>query len=189
MFNWFPKTSNDLNTLNRWKTSPTNFEPNQPIDRSWYVDSHQVSLGKDEGDVFDRAARLLFGYRFYPPGVMHHTSTFEQEDRLLHMGDRILQRIHLIPGVLDVLTLTYIRNTMVEYHRKGFTYATTERHLEMGEWTAVITRRPGEDVKLMLYSISKPGPHMPLWAKPLARMYQVRAHRLGIEHFRRLVQT
>lgn len=189
MLEWFPKSSPLETYLDKLGQPPSNFDPEQPIDSTWHVDQHEVPLGPDHDGLFARAVDSLLRYQFYPPSVMHFTGDFVRENRQLRFGDRVLQRIHVIPGVLDTVTMNRVTSTLAEPNRIGFTYTTTEHQLEMGEWTATVLRKRDGQVALVMYSVSKSGPKMPGWAKPFARTFQLRAHRLGMEYFRLLVQS
>lgn len=192
MLDWFPNHRNDEKFLNYWENPGSNFNPNQPIDTTWYVDMYEVYLGPDENitadELFDRAVDLLYRYQFYPEPIMEHTSDFELERRRPRLGDRIVQRVHVIKGFLDVITMTRISGLLFEPNRKGLTYVTTDHHLETGEWTATIVRKKDNQVVLMVHAISKHASNMPFWAKPFARLVQLRAHRLGMAHFKELVR-
>ena len=187
MLEWFPKPNPLEKYLDTFGQPPNNFDPEQPVDHTWHVDQHEVILGPDKDELFDRAVHLLLHYQLYPPSVLHHTSDFARENRHLRFGDRIIQRIHAIPGLLDAVTMNRITSTLAEPNRIGFTYTTTEHHLEMGEWTATVIRKRDGQVALLMHAISKPGPKMPGWAMPFARAMQLRAHRLGMENFQHLL--
>lgn len=193
LFDWFPKPKDDSKFLETWGQPASNFDPEQPIDPTWHVDQYETPLGPDVDGLFERAVHRLLRYEFYPPAVMHHTSDFARENRALRFGDRIVQRIHALPGLLDVITMNRVTATFAEPGRVGFTYTTTDYHLEMGEWTATVVRKRagrefGGQVALLMHAISKPGPKMPLWARPFARAVQLRAHRLGMENFKKIVE-
>lgn len=190
MLSWFPFCSNDERFLSEWADAPISFDPQQPIDAHWHVDAYEQVLGIDsENGLFDRAAALLMRYEFYPPEVLRHVSTFTPEGREARPGDRIVQRIRVIPHVLDVVTMNVVSGLIVEPNRRGITYTTTERHLEIGEWTCVVSRRPSGEVVLLVHAVSKVGPRMPFWARPFARYFQLRGHRLGTAHFKKLLGT
>ena len=187
MLQWFPKPQDLGKYLDQIGQPENNFDPEQPIDNTWHVDQHEMPLGADKDGLFDRAVQHLLRYRFYPPSVLHHTSDFAREDRILRYGDRIVQQIHILPGLLDVLTMNRITATLAEPNRIGFTYTTTEHHLEMGEWTATVIRKRDGQVVIAMHAVSKSGPKMPWWARPFARALQLRAHRLGVDHFKNLL--
>ncbi len=186
MLEWFPKPYPLEKYLDTLSQPANNFNPEQPIDNSWHVDQHEMPLGPDQDGLFERAVQLLLRYQFYPPSVLIHTSDFAREDRNLRYGDRIAQCIHAIPLLLDVIAMNRITATFAEPNRIGFTYTTTEHHLEMGEWTATVLRKRDQQVTLVLHALSKPGPKMPRWALPFSRAVQLRAHRLGMAHFKQL---
>ncbi|GAB4578596.1 MAG: hypothetical protein Fur0022_13320 [Anaerolineales bacterium] len=187
MLEWFPQPTDLTKYLDQFGHPPNNFDPEQPIDNSWHVDQHEIPLGLDRDGLFERAVNLLLRYQFYPPSVLRHTSDFARENRNLRFSDRIVQRIHAIPFLLDVITMNRITATFAEPNRIGFTYTTTEHHLEMGEWTATILRKRDGQVALVMHALSKPGPKMPWWARPFSRAVQIRAHRLGLAHFQHLL--
>lgn len=191
MLDWFPKSKDDKKFLDHWEYPDSNFNPNQPTDSTWYVDMHEIHLGLEDNSreygLFDRAVELLYRYQFYPETIMEHVSDFEYEGRRPQLGDRIVQRVHAIKGILDVISMTRISGLLFEQYRKGLTYVTTNHHLEMGEWTATIVKKKDNHVVLIVQAVSKHAPSMPFWAKPFARMVQLRAHRLGIANFRKLV--
>jgi len=189
MLEWFPKPQDLGKYLDQLGQPENNFDPEQPIDNTWHVDQHEMPLGLDQDGLFDRAVQHLLRYQFYPPSVLHHASDFSRDNRILRFGDRIVQRIHAIPGLLDVITMNRITATFAEPNRIGFTYTTTEHHLEMGEWTATVLRKRDKQVVFVMHALSKPEPKMPLWAKPFSRALQIRAHRLGMEYFKLIVQN
>jgi uncharacterized protein (UPF0548 family) len=189
MLIWFPKAVDLYKYLRTIGNPPSNFDPEQPIDHTWYVDQHEVGFGKDEDGLFERAVEKLLKYHFYPPSLLDYASDFQVEHRLLRYGDRIVQQIFVIPNFLEVITMNRVTATISEPNRIGFTYTTTEHHFEMGEWTAVVIRKRDNQVYLAMHAISKPGPKMPPWAKPFARAFQIRAHRLGLAHFKLMVQN
>jgi uncharacterized protein (UPF0548 family) len=122
---------------------------------------------------------------------MHAVSDFGREGRWARVGDRIVQRLHIVQlgvfAVVDVLTLNEITAVVAEARRKGFTYTTTHCHAEVGEWTAVVEWGETGEVALTMSAISRPGPRMVRWAHGWARQLQLRAHRLGLQTFARLV--
>lgn len=189
MLEWFPRPRPLEKDLDAIGHPPINFDPEQPIDNTWHVDQRELFLGLDESGLFRRAVDLLLHYHFYPPSVLHHASDFARENRALRFGDRIVQRIHVIPGLLDVVTMNRVTATLAEPHRIGFTYTTTEHHLETGEWSATVVRKRNGQVALFMLAISKPAVPMPLWARPFARALQLRAHRLGFQHFKQLLNS
>jgi len=189
MLIWFPKAEDLYKYLRAIGDPPNNFDPEQPIDNTWHVDQHEVTLGPDEDGLFDRAVEKLLKYHFYPPSFLDFAGDFQNERRPLRYGDRIVQQITVIPDILEVITMNRVTATIAESNRIGFTYTTTEYHLEIGEWTAVVIRKRDNQVVLAMHAISKPGPKMPLWAMPFSRALQLRAHRLGLEHFKLIVQN
>jgi uncharacterized protein (UPF0548 family) len=183
MFDWFPRSSpDDHPILDLHQGDRLNYDPGAPTDSSWHVDRSETVLGRGE-DVFQRAKAALMAYAVYPRSVMKWTANFEAESRALQPRDYILQRIHVLPRVLDVITLVQVSNVIYEPRRVGFTYLTCNLHYEQGEWTAAVSWDREDNVRFMIQSVSKSAATMPLLARPWARRMQLRAHKAAITHF------
>ena len=137
--------------------------------------------------LFERAADHLLRYHFYPEDVMLHTSDFSLVNRRMRVNDRIVQRIHVVPGLIDILTMNELVGVIDEARRAGFAYATTAKHDEIGQWSAQVQWR--DDASLWLTIDSYGGPDVPWFARSLARRIQLRAHQRGIVHFRQLIAS
>ena len=124
---------------------------------------------------------------------MRHVSDFSRENRLMRPGDRILQRINglalfgLSWALVDGLTMNEIIAVADEPRRKRFTYATTEAHSELGEWSAGIEWRADDSLLVTIDSFSRPAYHVSARMHPYMRRGQLRAHHLGMNHFQSLV--
>lgn len=189
---WFDDGGNDAAYLLRWRDVPRNYRPGQPVDASWYHDSHQKTMATAASSaLFRRAGDLLLRYRFYPTDVMQHVSDFSLAGRRLRVGDRIVQRIPLLRPfgrpLLAVLGMTEIAAVEEEPRRVGFTYVTTAVHAAQGEWSVAVDWLPNDDVALTLHAVSRPSPQEPWRNRPLMRALQKRAHRRGMAHFAALV--
>jgi uncharacterized protein (UPF0548 family) len=136
---------------------------------------------------------LLLRYQFYPTTMMRHVSDFSREKRLMRVGDRIIQRINGlgligIPfSLMDGLTMNIIVAVTDQARRKGFTYATTQAHAELGEWSAAIEWQADDSLVLTINTLSRPAYEVPRLFHPIMRRGQKRAHQLGIAHFKSLV--
>ena len=189
MFDWFPKKEPaDAALLDSLGAPPLNYDPRTPTDRTWYVDGHAVSLGEGKR-LFDRAAEQLMRYQIYPPDTLIWTGTFQRQERRIRPRDYILQRIRIIPELLDIVTVVQVSNVLLEPNRIGFTYVTCEPHLEQGEWTAVVSRDRVGQVGLMIQAVSKPTAQMLLGTRRWARRMQRRAHRAALRNFRRQLDS
>ena len=162
-------------------------EPNQPIDNTWYVDSSKTFLGFDQNNLFDTAVAQLMQYQIYPPLLMTIYGEFKIEGRFFRVGENILQQIHLIPKLLDCITVSRITSFLLESNRKGFTFVTTQKHLLSGEKTVVIVRHKDGSVYIMTQSISKFNTDIPAILHPIARLYQKWIQRTGIKYFKTLL--
>ncbi len=184
MFVLFGRKINLEQQMDLWGKPAANYDPELPPDASWNVDEYEITLnGGRDPETFERAAQNLFRYQFYPAEVLTHASDFARAGRPLRTGDRIIQRIHILPGLLDVITLNQVVSVVYEAGRRGFTYRTTTRHLEMGEWSATVVRKRTGETHLLVHAISKPGRRLPRPLHRWARALQKRAHQLGLECF------
>lgn len=178
----------DAGLLDQWRSATLTYTPGQRLDPSWKHDRYDVTLtAAGTNHLLDRAADLLWRYDFYPPSVMLHTCDFELDERPMRPGDRLIQRVRVLPYALDLITMTEIVDILDEPRRKGFTYMTTTRHDELGEWTACVEWRDDESLVLVVAATSRTGDHIPGVLRPYGRYLQKRAHRLGIARFKRLL--
>lgn len=189
---WFDDGRSDANYLDEWHDVPLNYYPDQPTGSGWHHDHHeQVIAYDDNGHLFSHAADLLMRYHFYPQHILSHVSTFSLADRWLEVGDRIVQRIHVLRlfgrPILDVVSMTEITQTIIQPRRCGFTYTTVATHVEQGEWSVTITWRPNGNLVLNLNAISRPIPQEPRRNLSFMRAFQKAAHKQGINHFQQLV--
>lgn len=184
MLIWFSQKIDLYALLDKWGQEGINYEPGQAVDSSWHVDGFEVTLSSSDQDtLFDRAVQRLFGYRFYPDTVLEAVADFIHDGRPPELGDRIVQRIRVIPGVLDAITMNIVKAVWQEPDRSGFTIVTSKQQYEMGEWTASIARKPDGQISLSVKVISKPSSRLPTIAGGFARGLQKRAHRLALESF------
>lgn len=184
---WFPRLSarDDAHLLDQWRAARLTYRRGDELNgMAWKHDRHsQLILPQATYAQFERAARLLWRYDFYPPELMAHVSDFSRAGRMLREGDLILQRIHVIPGLVDALTLVRVSEVIDEPRRKGFAYTTTQAHFEIGEWWCWVERQLDGALTVNIRSISRPGPRLPSWGRAFARRLQQRAHREGLSYF------
>jgi uncharacterized protein (UPF0548 family) len=184
MLIWLSKKIDLYAILDQWRSESSNYESDQPVDGSWYVDGFEVVLGKsDEQSLFDTAVQRLFRYNFYPDSVLRSAADFIRDDRPPEIGDRVVQRIRVIPGILDAVTMNIVESVWHEPDCRGFTMVTGEHQYEMGEWTASISRKSNGEIALVVRVVSKPSKRLPAIAGGFARSLQKRAHRLALESF------
>jgi uncharacterized protein (UPF0548 family) len=179
---WFGHRTETIRYLSDWQSVPVTYQRGHTsLDLTWHIDDYQECIGSDEtGRLLTRAADLLWRYRFYPDSVLTSVSHFSSANRPMRVGDRLVQRIHL--PVFDVITMNEISCILDEPRCKGFAYATTAAHAELGEWQAQVNWRKDNSVWLIIHSESKALLPWPLrW---YARRLQKRAHRAGIAYFK-----
>jgi uncharacterized protein (UPF0548 family) len=189
---WFDDGCCDVKYLDVWNNAPLSYQPGQPIDDSWHVDTYELSLGLDEdGRLFRKASDLLMRYQFYPHNVLSHTSDFSLWERWAQVGDRIVQRIHLFSlfgkPIVDVITMNEVRHVITEPRRYGFTLVTISNHVEQGEWAACLEWRDDDELILTINSISKPAATEPTRNYSFMRARQKAAHQQGLQHFKQAV--
>ena len=186
--NWFDDGCCDVKFLDLWNEAPLSYSPEQIVDGSWHEDKYEQLICNDpSGKLFKKAADLLMRFRFYPKEVMSHASDFDLYERWAEVGDRIVQRIHLLQflgrPILDAVTMTEITSVIKEPHRCGFTYATVETHVEQGEWSVLLNWRSNGDIVIRIEAISRPVPHEPTRNHSYMRAFQKSAHKRGLAHF------
>lgn len=190
--NWLDDGCCDVKYLDIWNNAPVSYQPGQPIDSSWHVDSYELSLGVDEdGRLFRKASDLLMRYQFYPQDILSHTSDFSLWNRWAQAGDRIVQRIHLFmlfgKPIVDVITMNEVSQVITEPRRYGLTYVTVGHHVEQGEWSACLEWRDDNELILTIHSISRPVPEEPSRNHSFMRTKQQAAHQRGLNHFKQTV--
>jgi uncharacterized protein (UPF0548 family) len=191
-FVFFGLGGTDTKYLDLWRNVPLRYVPGQKTDSTWHTDDHEEIITHDpDGVYFERAADLLMRYHFYPETLLSHTSDFSLQDRWVRPGDRIVQRITALRllgfPILQALTMNEIYAVIDEPRRKGFTYVTTEAHIEMGEWSPKVEWRENGDLVLTIHVHSRLAYDLPLRFCTLIRRFQLRAHDAGIETFKKRV--
>jgi len=190
---WCERGADDARYLALWRDAPLTYTPGQRHEGMWKYDHHALTLGPDpDGRLFAVASELLFRYHFYPPAVMASVSDFSLEGRAMRPGDRVVIRIRLLalPGLplLDVLAMNEISTVLRESDYSRMSYVTTAAHAEVGEWAAAVRRDAMTgDVSVMIDSVSRTVEPINEGQRLLARRLQLRAHRLGMAHFRSAV--
>jgi uncharacterized protein (UPF0548 family) len=184
MLVWFKKEVDLARMLEKWHGERSNYDPEEPKDKSWYVDEFTVLLGKAADDrVFERASLRLMRYRFYPTSVLQAAAAFIRERRVPRIGEYIVQRVKVIPGLVDAVTMNIVTDVRDEPDSCGFTIVTSNQQYEKGEWSAYITRDSKGNVILNVRVVSKPATPLPFVSSSFARALQRRAHRLALNSF------
>jgi len=187
---WFSRKVDLYAVLDEWRAAHRNYQPGDFDGDSWHVDRYDVLLcNADNGALFDIAARRLFRYAFYPETFVTVEADFIREDRPPEAGERIVQRVRIIPGIVDAVTMNIVESVWQEPDRQGFTLVTSERQYERGEWTASVARNPGGEVLLQVRVVSRPSQRLPLPARVFARALQKHAHELGLKRFAGAVRS
>lgn len=191
---WLPRPADDHFYLRRWRYVPVNYVRGIETDTSWHVDHYEKVLGADaDGQLFQCAAQRLLHYQFYPLDLIEPVSDFGQQGRSMQLGDRIVQRIHVLRlgswRLLDFLAASEISEVIDEPRRKGFAYVTTRGHSELGEWVAKVEWQADDTTKLTVHAVSKFSEIVPKFARFIARRLQKHAHQRGLANFAQAVTT
>jgi len=188
MLAWFSRKIDLYAVLDRWCETGSNYEPGRYGEKGWYVDRYEVALGTSDDDaLFDKAVRRLFRYAFYPESFVAVASAFIRDERPPEAGERIIQRVRVIPGILDAVTMNIVTSVWQEPDSKGFMLVTSEQQYETGEWSASIARNPDGEVLLRVAVVSRPSKRLLLPARVFARALQKHAHSLALRTFRNAV--
>jgi len=186
MLIWFSKNVDLYAQLDAWRNAGSNYEPDQAVDNRWSVDGLEAEIGSaDDPQAFERAVDQLFAYDVYPASVMQTAADFIREQRPPRTGDRIIQRIHVLPGILDALVMNIVSAVWHENDRRGFTVITSEYQYLSGEWTASISRKRSGALTFMLHAISLPAPRLPSLAHGVARRLQTAGFKKAAAHFKK----
>lgn len=192
--NWFNDGCCDVRYLDEWSKEPLSFHRDAVSGSDWVNDAYEQRIGPDKtGQLFKLASTLLLTYRFYPKNMMSHTSDFGLNDRLATIGDRIVQRIHVLrllkQPLLDVIGLTEVTHVTNTARCASLTYATVRPHAVEGEWSAIVERRDDETLWLTVKATSRPKPSEPRRNHAYLRAFQKYAHEEGMRHFIAQVKT
>ena len=184
MLAWFSQKIDLYAVLDRWREVGSNYEPGRYGEKGWYVDRYEVALGKSDDDtLFDEAVQRLFRYAFYPESFVAVAAAFIRDERPPEAGERIVQRVRVIPGILDAITMNIVKSVWQEPDSKGFLLVTSEQQYETGEWSASIARNPDGEVLLLVAVVSRPSKRLLLPARVFARALQKHAHSLALKSF------
>lgn len=180
MFVWFSKSLSLPEVFEKWRDASANYEPNQPVDPGWFVHGTEMALELSGAkDAFEAAVRQLFSLRFLPGKPSPIIADFTLNHRLPAPGDRIVQRLPVVPYFLDAVVMYIVTSVWHETDRRGLTAVTSEHHAGMGEWTVSLSRKREGAITFMMQSLFKPDERLPAPAKGLARSAQVRFHSLS----------
>jgi uncharacterized protein (UPF0548 family) len=144
---------------------------------SSHVDNHLLLICDNATEeTLNIAANELWNFRVYPKSVLFkYYSDFAKENRPMREGDLVCQRVWVIPYIIESLCINRIAEIIDLPNKKGFTYAATPMHDEIGQMTCTVEL---EDDKLFLkiHCVSALHYFLPP-ASWFGRWLQLRAHR------------
>lgn len=143
-------------------------------------------LGPDPDAVrFSAIADRMLSGRYYPADAVEFFGEFQDRDRTLRVGDRVLQRAPMLPISSALVAWSMVEIWLAERteDRCEIGYVTTDHHHGRGIWQACLRRANGE---LSMTVKGTASPHSLLFwlGLPVARYLQKRAWRRAIETFR-----
>lgn len=190
---WFGLGKTNEAYLDEWRSAPVTYTSGQESGSGWNIDRYETILGRDPtGELFERAAFLALRNRFYPHQIMATASDFQAEGRSVQPGDRLLQRIRLLQfwdkPLVERVVVCEVTEVVDEPRRKGFTATTTTVHDEVGDWSPSIVWRENGEVALIIEVVSRCRSGVSALYGQIFRWLQLRAHKLTLEYFQRLVR-
>jgi hypothetical protein len=154
---------------------------------TWH-DVWTEDLGPDpDGARFaEISARMLAG-RYYPADAIEFFGRWQEEDRQIATGDRILQKARVLPPLRWPFVWAMTEVTVAERSeaRCEIGYATTTRHFARGVWQASLSRSEGR-LSLRIEATVTPASFLYWLGLPWARHIQFRAWRRAVEEFRKI---
>jgi len=140
-----------------------------------------VELGS--ADRFEELADLIMKGAYYPPEIIRFHGEFQEEDRAIRKGDRVLQRLTFGPIRTWTMTEIWVAERDKESCRLG--YVTTKCHHGRGIWSATLYKKEG---RLWLKVEATSGPQS-FWfwiGLPIARAIQMYTWKAAIHRLKRL---
>jgi hypothetical protein len=191
---WFDDGCCDVKYLDQWQDAPLSFTPGHVTDSNWYTDSYEKIIIPEAGPpLFQQAADLLFCYQLYSDQVLSFTSDFDQEQRPLRAGDRIVQRAHILHlfgrSILDIITMIEVTGLINEPRRAGISCVTTALHLVQGCWQIMLNWPETGELVVTMKGLSRPSPTEPARHHRFIRSFQRKMQQHGLNHFTRRVLT
>ena len=144
-------------------------------------DKYEVLLDKQATvESLETMARELWKYNIYPANIMTFGSEFKKKGELMKVNDLIFQQVFIIPKILETYCINKVVNIINTPTRKGFTYATTRIHDEIGQMTCEVELRGSE----LYFIVNAHSLFIAFWPPTtyFARFLQLRAHKQCLAH-------
>jgi uncharacterized protein (UPF0548 family) len=138
------------------------------------------------------ASEVLYNYRIFPPAIMTFRTQWHHENRDLKPGDTIVQQVFIPPIKAFSQKIIFgvrILSIIDEPHRKGFSYATLEGHVEKGESLFTIEKLNDQKLIFKIQTYSVPAnPFVKNFASWFAVPYQTYSTRQALENVKRQIE-
>jgi len=102
---------------------------------------------------------FFLNYNIFPESILTFKTQWEDENRLMRIGDTIVQQAFLPPIKLlsqKIIFGVRICNIVIEDNKVGFSYETLEGHIEKGISTFTIEQNENK-VNFTIHTFSSPG--------------------------------
>jgi Domain of unknown function (DUF1990) len=166
----------------RWKSAPLTWDPVEggKLPLVHWRDHKVADLGADpDGVRFERIAGEMKAGKYYPTDLIAFHGRYQDENRDLIVGDRILQEFFFVGVTLWSMVEIWIAEKTDDSCHIG--YVTTRHHHGRGIWEAKLTRADGR-LTLEVKSVSGPQSWLFWIGLPVARAVQLHARALGIRN-------
>ncbi len=153
-----------------------------------FEDELVEELGADpNGARFNAIAMKMLNGHYYPKDAVQVFGLFQEEQRLIQSGDRLLQRAPLLPFYDGLVAWSMVEIFVAERSETtcSIGYVTTQQHHARGIWRADLVLENGS-LKLTVKSTACPRSFLFWLGLPFARFLQLRARRRAVEEFRHI---
>ena len=134
---------------------------------------------------------VLFSYKIFPKNIMVYSTQWEEEKRVMKIGDTIVQQAYLPPIMKfsqKVIFGVRINEVIDEPDRKGFSYETLDGHVEKGVSTFTIERNNNISI-FKIHTFSIPGNILTKLIGPLFSVpYQTFCTKMGLKNVKNQIE-
>ena len=149
------------------------------------IDEIELPTKKSPGEL---DLDFLFNYKVFPPGIMSHRAQWIKEERMMKIGDTLLQQVFIPPlrhFSQKIIFGVRINAIFDEPLKRGYSYETLEGHVEKGMSIFTIEQRGGKTI-FKIHSFSGPGTWLSAMMAPIFSLrYQAYCTRMALENVRR----
>ena len=135
---------------------------------------------------------FLFEYNIFPEYIMTYLTQWGEEDRIIKLGDNIVQQVYLPPTKIFSQKIIFgvrINEIIDQVDKKGFSYETLDGHVEKGISTFTIEKLNNKFIfKIQTYS--EPGNILTKLLGPIFSVpYQTFCTKKALENIKRQIEN